>query len=168
VSTTPVPSLPSDTRILKLELLNRQQDVFKGYRRDLFKSIFVDEFKLMQNRATGLKLVKPPPLPPPLPPPPLPPPPRIAPAVSAAEERAQRNRQELGKFVFKGFLSEDNQKTIFLIKDGAILLVKKGDIFDKRYKAASITDQALTIQVIDSGDEIVIPLVENLSLTAVP
>jgi hypothetical protein len=169
VSTTPAPSLPSDTRILKLELLNREQDVFKGYRRDLFRSIFVDEFKLMQNRATGLKLVKPPPLPPPpLPTPPPPPPARIAPAVSAAEERAQRNRQELGKFVFKGFLGEDNQKTIFLIKDGAILLVKKGDIFDKRYKAASITDQALTIQVIDSGDEIVIPLVENISLTAVP
>ena len=88
--------------------------------------------------------------------------------MSAAEERALRNRQELGKFVFKGFLNEDNQKTIFLIKDGDILLVKKGDVFDKRYKAASITDQALTIQVIDSGEEIVIPLMENLSLTAVP
>lgn len=88
--------------------------------------------------------------------------------MSAAELQSQRNRQELGKFVFKGFLSKDNQKTIFLIKDGAILLVKKGDIFEKRYKAASITDQALTIQVIDSGEEIVIPLVENLSLKAVP
>ncbi|MGD0584531.1 MAG: hypothetical protein ABSA86_01970 [Oryzomonas sp.] len=165
-STTPASALPSDTRILKLELLNHDQDVFKGYRRDLFRPIFVDEFKLMQNKAAALKLVKPPPLPPP--PPPPPPPSNPVPALSATELQAQRNRQELGKFVFKGFLSKDNQKTIFLIKDGAILLVKKGDIFEKRYKAASITDQALTIQVIDSGEEIVIPLVENLSLKAVP
>jgi hypothetical protein len=163
-STTPAPALPSDTRILKLELLNREQGVFKGYRRDLFRPIFVDELKLMQNKAAALKLVKPPPLPPPPPPPPL----QIVPAQSAAEERAQRNRQELGKFVFKGFLSKDNQKTIFLLKDGAILLVKKGDIIEKRYKAVSITDQALTIQVTDSGEEIVIPLLENLSLKAVP
>lgn len=163
-STPPAPALPSDTRILKMELLNREQDVFKGYRHDPFRPIFVDELKLMQNKAAALKLVKPPPLPPP----PPPPPPQIVPSISAAQERALRNRQELGKFVFKGFLIKDNQKTIFLIKDGVILLVKKGDIFEKRYKAASITDQALTIKVTDSGEEIVIPLIENLSLKAVP
>ncbi|MDR3579325.1 MAG: hypothetical protein P4L44_05115 [Oryzomonas sp.] len=168
VSTTPAPALPRDTRILKLEQLNRDQDVFKGYRRDLFRPIFVDELKLMQNKAAALKRVKPPPLRPPPPPPPPPSPSNIVPALSAAEERAQRNRQELGKFVFKGFLNEDNKKTIFLIKDGAIILVKKGDVFEKRFKAASITDQALTIQDLDSGEEIVIPLMENLSLKAVP
>jgi hypothetical protein len=164
VSTTPAPALPSDTRILKLELLNREQGAFKGYRRDLFRPIFVDELKLLQKKAAAPKLVKPPPLPPPPPPPPI----NIVPAVSAVEEQAKRNRQELGKFVFKGFLNEGNQKTIFLLKDGAILLVKKGDIFEKRFKAISITDQALTIQVIDSGEEIVIPLMENLSLKAGP
>ncbi len=74
----------------------------------------------------------------------------------------------MGKFVFKGFLSKDNQKTIFLLKDGAIILVKKGDILEKHFKAASITDQALTIQVTDSSEEIIIPLMENLSLKAVP
>ncbi|GFE61609.1 hypothetical protein [Geobacter sp. AOG2] len=161
--TTPTASLPSDDRILKLDLLNRERGGFKGYRRDIFRPIFVDEFKLMQEKAAALKIVKPRPLPPP-----PPPPPPIAPAIAAAQEQAQRNRRELAKFVFKGFLSKDNQKTIFLSKDGAILLVKKGDIFEKRYKAASITDQALTIQVVDSAEEIVIPLVENLSLKAVP
>jgi hypothetical protein len=166
VSATPAPALPSDTRILKLELLNRDQDAFKGYRRDLFRPIFVDELKLMQNKAAALKLVKPPPLRPP--PPPPPPPSIIVPVLSAEEVRAQQNRQELGKFVFKGFLNEDNQKTIFLTKDGAIILVKKGDIFEKRFKAVSINDQALTIRVMDSGEEIVIPLMENLSLKAVP
>lgn len=160
---TPTPALPGDSRILKLELLNREQGVFKGYRRDIFRPIFVDEVKLVQNKAAALKQVKPPPLPPP-PAPPL----QIVPALSAAEEQAQRNRRELGKFVFKGFLSKDNQKTIFLSKDGVILLVKKGDIFEKHFKAASITDRALTIQVTDSSDEIVIPLMENLSLRAVP
>lgn len=163
-STTSAPSLPSDTRILKMELLNREQEVFKGYRRDLFRPIFVDEFRLMQNKAAALKLVKPPPLPPP----PPPPPPQIVPAMSEAEGRALINRRELGKFVFKGFLIKDNQKTIFLVKEGVILLVKKGDIFEKRFKAASITDQALTIRFTDSGEEIVIPLIENLSLKAVP
>jgi len=162
--TSPAPALPSDTRILRLDLLSREQDAFKGYRRDPFRPIFVDELKLMQSRAAALKLVKPPPLPPPPPPQPV----KIVPSLSAAEQQAQRNRQELGKFVFKGFLSKDNQKTIFLIKDNTILLVKKGDVFEKRYKAASITDQALTIQVTDSGEEIVIPLMENLSLKAVP
>lgn len=160
---TPAPALPGDSRILKLELLNREQGVFKGYRRDLFRPIFADELKLMQKKAAALKPVKPPPLPPrPAPPP------QVVPALTAAEEQAQRNRLELAKFVFKGFLGKDNQKTIFLSKDNAIILVKKGDIFERRYKAASITDQALTIHVTDSGEEIVIPLTENLSLKAAP
>lgn len=163
--TTQTAALPSDTRILKLELLNREQGGFKGYRRDLFRPIFVDEIKLMQHKASALKLVKI--KPPPLPPPPSPPP-HIVPAMSAAEEQALQNRRELANFIFKGFLSKDRQKTIFLSKDGAILLVKKGDVFEKRYKAASISDQTLIIQVTDTGEEIVIPLVENLSLKAVP
>ncbi len=161
--TPPATTLPSDNRILKLGLLNREPDVFKGYRRDLFRPIFVDELKLMQKKAAALKPVKPKQLPPP-----PAPPPQIMPAISAAEAQSQRNRLELGRFVFKGFLSKDNQKTIFLIKDGAILLVKEGDVIEKRYKAVSITDQALTIRVADSSEEIVIPLVENLSLRAVP
>jgi len=170
--TTPVPSLPSDTRILRLDLLNREQGDFIGYRRDLFRPVFVDELKLMQTKAAALRQVKPAHLPPP---PPTSPPLQSAPALSAAEERARaaeerarRNRQELGKFVFKGFLSKDSQKTIFLFKDGTILLVKKGDIFERHFKVASITDQALTIQVTDSDEEIVIPLMDNLSLKAVP
>ncbi|KAB0665846.1 hypothetical protein F6V25_09050 [Oryzomonas japonica] len=163
--TAPAPALPSDSRIVRLDLLGRGQEVFKGYRRDIFRPIFVDELKIMQNKAAALKVVKPPPLPP-LPPPP--PPSRIVPTLTPAEERAQQNRRELARFIFKGFLSKDQQKTIFLSKDGAILLVKKGDIFERRYRAASISDQALTIQVTDTGEEIVIPLMENLSLKAVP
>jgi len=165
--TPPAAALPSDNRILKLGLLNREPDAFKGYRRDLFRPVFVDELKLMQKKAAALKVVKPRRLPPP-PAPAFVPSPQIVSAITAAEAQAQRNRSELGKFVFKGFLSKDNQKTIFLTKDGAILLVKEGDVFEKRYKAASITDQALTIRVTDSGEEIVIPLMENLSLKAVP
>ncbi|QEM67894.1 hypothetical protein FO488_06810 [Geobacter sp. FeAm09] len=159
----PPPALPSDARILRLGLLDQGQDLFKGYRRNIFKPLFVDEIKVMQNRAAALKQVKPPPLPPP-----PAPPPKIAPPLTPAEERAQQTRRELARFVFKGFLSKDQQKTIFLSKDSAIFLVKKGDIFEKRYKAASITEQALTIQVTDTGEEIVIPLMENLSLRAVP
>lgn len=70
-------------------------------------------------------------------------------------------KRELARFTFLGFLKKDNRKTIFLAKDNEIILVRKGDTFAGRYEAASITDQALTIKVADTGEEIVIPLIEN-------
>ena len=45
-------------------------------------------------------------------------------------------------------------------------LVKKGDKFAGRYEAKSVTDQALTIVATDSGEEIIIPLLENQPLVA--
>ncbi|NVN92961.1 MAG: hypothetical protein HXX11_20520, partial [Desulfuromonadales bacterium] len=63
-----------------------------------------------------------------------------------------------------GFLLKDKKRTVFLSKDKEIILVKKGDTFAGRYEAASITEQALTIRVTDTGEEIVIPLVEYASL----
>jgi len=153
-------SLPRDPRILELDLLNHELKSFSGYRRNLFRPFLVDERKIVQKKAVALKPVAAPPKPPP------PPPPVVS--VSEAELRAQRNRQELAKFVFKGFLNEDKRKTIFLIKDGTILLVKKGDVLENRFQATSITDQALTIKAVDSSEDIVIPLTENLPLRAAP
>lgn len=147
-------SRPADG-VLHLDLLNREQPVFKGYRRNIFKPIFVDELKLMKQKAAFAKPVLPPP-------PALKSGPPVVPAVAMPESP----RRELARFTFLGFLKKDNQKTIFLTKDKDIVLVKKGDILPGGYEAYSITDQALTILVIDTGEEIVIPLLENKPLAA--
>ena len=144
--------------VLRLDLLEREQTAFKGYRRNIFKPIFVDEFMVMKQMASALKPVLPPvqtqKVAPVLP--------TTVPAV-AVPETPQR---ELARFTFLGFLKKDNRKTIFLAKDKDIILVKKGDVFAGRYEASSLTDQALTILVTDTGEEIVIPLIESKPLSA--
>lgn len=141
-------------RSLRLDLLNKEQTSFKGYRRDIFKPVFIDELKVMKQMASVAK--------PALPPPPAPKTAPVPPVPTAATGTAPR---ELARFTFLGFLKKNNQKTIFLAKDKDIILVKKGETFAGRYQAASITDQALTILVTDTGEEIVIPLIENRPLS---
>jgi hypothetical protein len=148
---------PSEGSVLRLDLLNREQSTFKGYRRNIFKPVFVDELKRMKQMASALKPVLPP-----VQPQKAAPAPPIVPAF-AVPETPQR---ELASFTFLGFLKKDNRKTIFLAKDKDIILVKKGDTFAGRYMAASLTDNALTISVTDTGEEIVIPLIESKALSA--
>ena len=144
-----------DERTLRLALLEREQPGFKGYRRNIFKPIFTDEIRLMKQKALAFK------------PPPIPPvavlPPKVVPPPVAPQETL---KSTLARFVFLGFLKKDNRKTIFLSKDTDIILVRKGDKFADRYEAKSVTDQALTIVATDSGEEIIIPLLENQPLIA--
>lgn len=142
-----------DSRVLKLSLLDQERSNFKGYRRNIFKPIFVDELKLLKQKAVA---VKPPQLPPP-------PPQKTVPAEPAV---AKPEVAPLASFTFLGFLKKGAQRTIFLAKDKDIILVKKGDKVADRYEASSITDQALTLLATDTGDEIVIPLIENRPLGA--
>ncbi len=155
------PAVGSDERILKLDLLDREQSGFKGYRRNIFKPVFADEIKLMKQKASA---IKPLPLPPVavVAPKPVPAVPPVDPKAAQREEM----KRTLAQFKFLGFLKKDNVKTIFLSKDKEIVLVRKGERFAKRYEAISITDQALTIRVNETGEEIVIPLTENKSLAA--
>lgn len=137
---------------LKLDLLESQSVPFKGYRRNIFKPIFIDEQKNVKQRAVAVK------------PPvkvvvPVPPPPSEQ--VVVPPEAAQ-----LARFTFLGFLKKGTARTIFLANDKDILLVKKGDKVAGRYEATDISDQALTLTVTDTGDEIVIPLLENRPLAA--
>ena len=143
-------------RVLKIALLEQEQGGFKGYRRNIFKPIFVDEFTLLKQKTAAFKAPLPlVPLPPkPAPTTPLPPP--VTQPVSAP----------LARFTFLGFLQKDNHKTIFLARDKDIMLVKTGDTIAGRYQASAITDQALTLVVTDTGAEIVIPLIENRPLGA--
>ena len=143
-----------DGRILNIALLEQEHAYFKGYRRNIFKPVFVDEQKLLKQKAAALK-------------PPQLPPVQVQKAAPAAPAVILPETAALARFTFLGFLSKDAQRTIFLAKDKDILLVKKGDKVAGRYEASSITDQALTLLVTDTGDEIVIPLIENRPLAVV-
>lgn len=136
---------------LKIALLDTEPTVFKGYRRNIFRPVFVDETKIASQQAVAIK---------PLPPPP---PPKVT-AAPVAPVVIQPETAQLARFTFLGFLKKGAVRTIFLAKDKDILLVKKGDKVAGRYEATEISDQALTLTVTDTGDEIVIPLVENRPL----
>jgi len=151
-------TVTSEDRVLRLDLLEREQSGVKGYRPNLFKPIFTDEIKVMKQKSAAFKPVPVPPVAVVAPPPPVP----VQPAVEP-----ETHQSTLAHFTFLGFLKKDNRKTIFLSKDKEIVLVRKGESFAKRYEATAITDQALTIRVIDTGEEIVIPLAENRPLSAV-
>ncbi|MFZ4855354.1 MAG: type II secretion system protein PulP [Desulfuromonadaceae bacterium] len=140
---------------LNVGLLDREAAAFKGYRRNIFKPVFVDEMKINKQKAVAIK----------------PPPPKIVTAPPPVQVPAtvppvvnQPDTAPLAHFTFLGFLKKGSVKTIFLIKDKDILLVKKGDKVAGRYEATEISDQALTLTVTDTGDEIVIPLIENRPL----
>lgn len=138
---------------LKIDLLATDTSGFKGYRRNIFKPVFVDELKVVKQQAVAIK-----------PPPPKGPEPPVSATAPAAPVIAQPQTAPLARFTFLGFLKKGLVKTIFLSKENDILLVKKGDKVAGRYVATEITDQALTLTVTDTGDEIVIPLIENRPL----
>jgi hypothetical protein len=149
--TAPRPAPRPADNLLRLDLLDREQPVFKGYHRNIFRPLFVDELKLMKQKAVVAM-----PTPPPVP--------KAAPVQPVV---AEPPRRELARFTFLGFLKKDGHKTIFLAKDKDIILVREGDVIAGRYKAVSVTDQSLSLVVGGSGEEIVIPLVENRALGAV-
>ncbi len=142
-----------DGRVLNMSRLEQEQPEFKGYRRNIFKPIFVDEQKLVRQKAAAFK-------------PPQLPPVQSQKATSSTPVIAQPEVAALARFTFLGFLKKDSQPTIFLARDKDIILVKQGDRVAGRYEASSITDQALTLLAIDTGNEIVIPLIENSPLKA--
>ncbi len=72
----------------------------------------------------------------------------------------------MATFTFLGFLKKDNKKTIFLSNGKEIFVVKKGDKISGKYDVTAVTEEALTITSIQSGGEVVIPLVENSPLAA--
>ncbi len=145
----PVANSDDGTR-LKISLLEAEQSGFKGYRRNIFKSAFIDEVKIAKARALAI----------------IPPPVIVsAPVVPVVQTPVAA---PLARFTFLGFLKKGSVRTIFLSKDNKdILLLKKGDKVAGRYEASDISDQALTITVTDTGEKIVIPLIENRPLTAV-
>jgi len=153
VSDSAARTVKGDSRTLQLALLESEQSGFKGYRRNIFKPLFIDPAMLMKQKAIAVKPVIIPPV-------------AVAPPVAPPVTPQETLRRTLANFVFLGYLKKDNRKTIFLSKDKDIILVRKGDRFAGSYEARSITDQALTIVATDSDQEIIIPLIENQPLIA--
>jgi hypothetical protein len=141
--------LVDDGTRLKLDLLDADQSGFKGYRKNIFKSVFIEEVKVVKMKPTVVKQ----------------PPPVVAAPVEPLIQKPPA--APLAQFTFLGFLKKGSAKTIFLSKDNKdIILVKKGDKIAGRYEASDISDQALIITATDTGEKITIPLVENKPIAA--
>lgn len=157
------PDISRDASRLHLELLDREQQRFAGYRRNIFSPIFREEVK-----APPFKPLPPPPRPVPVPPPaPAASAPAVAPPPQPTPEQLaqQAADAELAKFVFLGFLKKGGEKTVFLSKNNEIFLAKKGSTLAQKFQVADLTDEAITIRSTTAGREIVIPLVENRALS---
>jgi hypothetical protein len=133
---------------LNIALLDNESPEFKGYRRNIFKPVFIDELKIVKQKPAAIIAPKP-----------------IVVVPQVIPVSNQPKTEPLARFTFLGFFKKGSVRTIFLEKDKEILLVKKGDKIAGRYEASEISDQALTLIVTDTGDEIVIPLMENRPLT---
>ena len=141
-----------DENKLRLDLLNKDQSRFSGFQRNIFRPIFTVEMKSPLYPLNQGKPVLP------VPPPPPPLPPYVEPAP------AQKAMEDVARFTFLGFLQKENRKIIFLSRDNEITLVRKGDKIAGKYEVASITDEALTINLPATGEQIVVPLMENKAL----
>ena len=140
---------PLDEKRVHLELLDRKTRRFSGFRRNIFRPFFQEESNSLPQAAR---------LPASPPPPVVPPPPPVVEPTPL--------QRDLAAFTFLGFLKKEQRKTIFLAKGKEIFLVRKGDRIAGKYEAVEISDEALTIALLEDGGEIVIPLVENMALSA--
>jgi hypothetical protein len=146
-----IPGRSPDDKKLRLDLLDREPPRFSGFRRNLFRPIFPDLSKLPLVAARAVNL---PPVPPPPPPPPKTP--------------AQLAMEDMSRYTFLGYIQKGNHKTIFLTRDNEIILAKKGDKIVGKYEVTTISDEALTINLLQNGEQIVIPLMENRALARAP
>jgi hypothetical protein len=160
---TAVPNVAnSDPGRLRLDLLDQEGQRFSGFRRNIFSPIFREEVKL-----PPFKPLPPPPrpvakLPPPPPPPPMPMPMPVMPQPPTPDQIAD---SELSKFTFLGFLKKNAERTVFLSSNNEIFLAKKGSKLGNKFLVTDVTDEAITIKALAGGREIVIPLVENRTLS---
>jgi hypothetical protein len=61
-------------------------------------------------------------------------------------------------------MQKENRRTIFLSRDNEIILVKKGDKIAGKYEVAAVSEEMLTINLLQGGEQIVIPLQQNRAL----
>jgi hypothetical protein len=160
--TAAAPKTVATDNMVHLGLLDRELPRFSGFRRNIFSPIFREELKPPPFRPLA---------PPPLPVKALPPPPQPqpqaqpAPLPSPEQIAEQIADSELSKLTFLGFLQKNGEKTVFLSSNNEIFLAKKGSTLASKFQVIDLTDDALTIRSLVGGREVVIPLVENRSLS---
>lgn len=135
---------PDNGTRVRIDLLDRENSRFSGFRRNIFRPVFSNRLDMMSQG----KPVKPPP-------PPPPPPPKTP---------AQIAMEDMGRFVFLGYLQRESKKTVFLTRDNQIFLFKKGDRIDGKYDVAEISDSMMTIALAPQGEKVVVPLTQNRPL----
>lgn len=139
-----------ESRLLRIDLLE-QVPPYTQYRRNIFSPLFVDRETFMQQQAAAeaaraaKAAVK-----------------ALPPAVPAKPPPQPTGIQsELSAFKFHGFLQKDGRKTVFLAKGRDITPLKEGASFAGRFVVTSITEQVLILKANGTGEEIIIPLIEN-------
>jgi hypothetical protein len=144
----------TDSRVLRLDLLENRPPLAE-YRRDIFSPLFVDKETMMARQAAAA----------------------AAEAARLARKMSQVPvkpvpvpkgvQNELAAFKYHGFLQKGGKKTVFLAKGAEISPLKQGAAFAGRFVVTSITDQVLILKVTGTGEEVIIPLMENDPLRAV-
>jgi preprotein translocase subunit YajC len=129
---------------LRIDLLDRENTPFSGFRRNIFRPVFFYRTEV-PFPAKPLKQ----------PPPPPPPPPKTP---------AQIAMEEIGRFSFLGYLHRNNRKTVFLTRDNQIFLVRKGDRIAGMYDVDDISENMITIALAPGGEKVVVPLAQNRPL----
>ncbi|MDD2336691.1 MAG: hypothetical protein PHD01_08945 [Geobacteraceae bacterium] len=144
-----------DSGTLRINQLE-SRPVFSEYQRDIFSPLFVDKETMLARQAAAAaveaarvaRMMRPP-----------------KPTKPVPVPTGTQN--ELAAFKLHGFLKKNGKKIVFLAKGQEITPVKEGATFAGRYVATSITDQVLILKVVGTGEEVIIPLVENEPLRAV-
>jgi len=126
------------TRV-RLDLLEVPAATFGGFRRNIFKPIFMDE------AAVAALAARPPAMKPAAP---LPPVPYVPP-------------KDIARLTFLGYLQKEGRKTVFLSNESEIFVVKLGDRVAGRYELVRLTDDSLTLRSTVTGDETVIAVSES-------
>jgi len=143
-----IPARSQDEKRLRLDLLDRELPRFSGFHRNIFRPLFSEG---MSIRRVVARPVLPAPLPAPLPQP-------------VVKSPAQIAMEDVGRFTFLGYLQKGNRRTVFLSRDNEIILVRKGDKIAGKYEVAAISEEVLTINLLQGGEQIVIPLQQNRAL----
>lgn len=133
---------PAGDKRVRLDLLEGAAATFSGFRRNIFKPIFLGEAELAARaaRPAAKKIAKA--VPPPPPAPYVPP-------------------KDIARLTFLGFLQKDGRKKVFLSNNSEIFVVKQGDSVAGRYQLVRLTDDSVTLRSTVTGDETVIPIAES-------
>ena len=122
---------------VRLDLLNKRPPAYKGIKKDIFSP-------LSSPPAEPLPL-------------------KVAPLPPQAELPTPPTPLEsfMKEVKFLGFLEKGETKTLFLGKGSDVLLVKRGDLIDKRFLISKITSARLTVKDVVKEEEATIELLEK-------